>query len=65
MSEERDHVLRDTEEDTALAKKHGRFMRKEEERAEAEEGPVYPVTTPEKIQEETRIREKPRQKKRA
>lgn len=46
MAEERDHILRDIEEDTLTGRRKGRFLRKEEERAEAEERPVYP-TAPE------------------
>ncbi len=47
-------MLRDTEENRALGRRRGRLMRKEEERAEAEERPIYPVTTPKEISEKSR-----------
>ncbi|MBE0448692.1 MAG: hypothetical protein IBX64_11465 [Actinobacteria bacterium] len=43
MAEDREHIRRDTEEDTIAGKMVGRMMRKEEEHAEAEERPIYPT----------------------
>ena len=58
MAEDRDHILRDTEQDTYgdRAKRRGEMMRKEEDWAEAEEGPIYPTAPEEPQTEEERLR---------
>lgn len=58
MSEERDHIARDTEDDTVTGRRRGRMMRKEEERAEAEERPVYPETPPRVEMRRVKIKKK-------
>ncbi|MCL6472000.1 MAG: hypothetical protein K6T91_04230 [Firmicutes bacterium] len=63
MAEERDHILPDTEEDTETGKRRGHLMRKEEEHAEAEERPVYPITSPEITPEQIRHRKIRKKKK--
>jgi len=65
VAEERDHILRDTEEDTLTGRRKGRFLRKEEERAEAEEGPVYPTAPEAALPEKERRKRRVKPKKKA
>ncbi|HZD60673.1 MAG TPA: hypothetical protein VE439_09520 [Anaerolineae bacterium] len=65
MAEDKDHVQRDTEEYPVTEKKAGRMMRKEEEYAEAEERPIYPITVDEEKPKVMREKRRPQPKKKS